>query len=273
MGLDVRLEIGDHPSIHVSGETIHQMKRKELDKLLFGKYDLIEKIQALHGGHKIDDFHLSDEDQVPGNLEGSFSKYRWKPVQVLSRAKDAQILEVTNQPAIVGRAPVSNESSIPHFEAHYEITENVSDSIAREAHWDVSSTIEQTVSYEVGGDAVGGKVGGSTSVSFTGGYGQSDTKEKTVDTGSLGSGTVPLEPGQKAVVELSASRGSIKARVDYEQQIRGGVFYHFGKRVDGHYLWYASMSKLYSHSELVKVLTEDLHIRVYSEMAIRLVDA
>ena len=57
-----------------------------------------------------------------------------------------------------------------------EISRTVTNTVSREAHWDVSSIVTQTVSYEIGCEAVGGEVGSSTALSFTTGvfvhYGQ-----------------------------------------------------------------------------------------------------
>ena len=97
-------------------------------------------------------------------------------------------------------------------------------------------------------------------------------KEEEAETAAHASGTVPLKPGQSGVVELTASRGEIEAQVDYEQRIQGGVFYHFGKKVDGHYLWYVPLSQLYTtRSDLNQTQTETLNVRVYSEIGNRLV--
>ena len=89
----------------------------------------------------------------------------------------------------------------------------------------------------------------------------------------MGSGEVPLQPGQEGIIELNARRGELEAQVDYEEKISGGVFYHFGSRVDGHYLWYAHLSALYGHGDLIHTRTEDLKIKVFSDWDIRLLDA
>ena len=267
MSLSVNLQLGDKPTIKVEGQTIQPLRRDQLSDLLHGEDDLRRRVERLHGGRHVDGVHLSDDDQLPSKLRGTFAKYRWQPATLTNRAQSARILKVTSNPVIVGRAPARNHSDVKGT-ASYEISDTVSDSIERESHWDVSSTVTQTVEYKVGGDAVGGSVGGSTSLSFTGGYGESTGNTHSVELGSKGSGSVELEPGEEVIVELTATRGQIEAQVDYLQTLTGGVFYHYGKRVDGHYLWYAPLSKLYSQQELRQVHTEVLKVHMYSNMEI-----
>ena len=272
MGLSVRLDLGDKPKIHVEGQVIQTLRRDQLSDLLHGEGDLRKRVQALHGGRGVDGFHLSDDDQMPHNLRGTFAKYRWQPATVTHRAQGARILEVTSDPVIVGDAEAENPSSLDDVEAQYSISETVTNSVERVAQWNVSSTVTQEVHYEVGGDAAGGKVGGSTSLSFTAGYGESTGKTESVEVGSQGTGTVTLDSGQRILIKLSASRGQIRAQVDYRQALSGGVFYHYKKKVDGHYLWYAPLTKLYSRKELQQIHTEILKVKVYSHMKIRFED-
>ena len=98
--------------------------------------------------------------------------------------------------------------------------------------------------------------------------GRADSEE--VSSGSHGKGSVVLEPGERSYVVLSATRGAVEAMVEYLHQIDGRVFYHFGKRIDGHYLWYAPFSQLYSRGELSRTRRELLSIDVYSDWDIGL---
>ena len=272
MGLSVRLDLGDKPKIHVEGQVIETLRRDQLSDLLRGEGDLRERVQALHGGRGVDGFHLSDNDQVPGNLCGTFAKYRWQPATVTHKARGTRILAVTANPVIVGDAEAENPSSLDDVEATYSISETVTNSVERIAQWEVSSTLTQEVNYEVGGDAVGGKVGGSTGLSFTAGYGESTGTTEAVEVGTQGAATVTLDSGQKILIKLSATRGQIEAQVDYLQSLSGGVFYHYGKKVDGHYLWYAPFTKLYDRKELQQLQTEILKVKVYSHMKFRFED-
>ena len=206
-------------------------------------------------------------------LEGTFAKYHWKPARIIRKAAGANIISITSKPTIVGRAPVENATrDIDPFEAHYQIHDKIMNRLKRTAHWTVSTTTWESVNYEIGIDK-SSKEGGESGMSVTGTYGESESHEREVEVGAMASGTVPLHPGQKGVVELSASRGTIKASVNYQQTLSGGVFYHFGKRVDGHYLYYVPLGKLFPTKMLHAIQNETLEIELYSEMGVKLVEA
>ena len=87
MGLRVYVN-PDKPSIEVKGQVIKPMRRDQLSDLLRGENDLVERIEKRHKGrHRIDDFHLSDKDQMPRNLAGTFAKYKWKPVLSITQSQ------------------------------------------------------------------------------------------------------------------------------------------------------------------------------------------
>ena len=266
VGLSVRLKLGKPPTIEVSGQTINVIKREQLDSLLHGYDDLEGRVRRYRPG-PLDGVHLSDQDGLPGNLRGTFSKYGWTPAQLHLQAKSARIVDVTSQPVIVDDQLSYNPSDIDS-EQSAEISAKVTNSVTRESHWDVSATVEQTVSYEIGGDAYGGKVGGSTSLSFTGGYGESTGKTESVEISTTGSVKALLKPHGAVLFQLSMALGTINAQVTYEARLQGGVFYHYGKRVDGHYLWYVPLSALYGAADLVKEQNESLSVKVYGHKKI-----
>ena len=268
MPLSVSLELGDKPKISVKGKNINPLQRDQLSDVLRGEGDLEERVKRIHGGRHFDGFHLGDRDQMPKKLLGTFAKYRWQPATITHEAKKARILQVNAVPVIVGRAIARNRSKDVEGQVAYEITDSVTNSVERVAHWDVSSTLSQEVEYKVGSDAAGGSVGGKTSLSFTAGYGESTGKAEAVTAGALGRGTVMLDPGESVAVEITATRGKIEAQVDYRQTISGGVFYHYSRRVDGHYLYYVPLGKLYSKQELSQLQTELLKIDAFSNFDI-----
>ena len=261
VGLSVNLQLGKPPTIEVSGQTINTIQREQLEDLLHGYDDLESRVRKYRPG-PLDGVHLSDKDNLPGNLRGTFAKYGWLPAQLVLAAKSARIVNVTSQPVIVDDQLSYNPSDIDSEQAA-EISASILNSVTRESHWDVSSTFTQTVSYEIGGDAYGGKVGGETSLSFTGGYGQSTGKTESVEIQTKGSVKALLKPHEAVLFQLSMALGTVNALVAYEARLQGGVFYHYSKPVNGHYLWYVPLSALYNASDLVKVQDESLNVKVY----------
>ena len=270
MSLKVRLELGDHPQIHVTGTIVEKLRREQLSDLLRGEGDLMDKVRNLHHGARPDGIHLSDEDGVPHNLAGTMSKYGWNPGRVVVHPGKARVNEATSNPVAIGSALVHNDDDDSNLIAAYQIDETVTNTVGHSSDWNITAGFSQSITYEVGGEAVGGKVGGSTTFSVSTSYGESSSHTKEISSGSHGSGTVELEPGERSFVVLSATRGAVEADVEYVHAIDGGVFYHFGKRIDGHYLWYARFSDLYNPRELHRTRREKLSIDVYSDWDIGL---
>ena len=95
-------------------------------------------------------------------------------------------------------------------------------------------------------------MGGSTSLSFTGAYGQNSGTSESVEVATAAG----VEAGQRVVFELGITSGRIEAQVTYRRQLTGGVFLHYGKRQGGHYFWYVPLAQLYE--------THPLRIDFYS---------
>lgn len=263
MGLDVRLTLGEHPHIAVTGQTIEPLRGDQLGDLLCGRDDLVARVKRHQGHGSPDGVHLSDDDGLPHRLRGTFAKYGWQPATLTHRAQDAGIVAVTAQPVILADQLAENASSTESTQKA-EIARTVTNTVSREAHWDVSSTVEQTVSYEIGGDAAGGKVGGSTSLSFTAGYGESTGTSESVEVSSAAGVEAVLAPGAAVVFELGITSGRIEARVTYAVQLTGGVFVHYGQKKGGHYFWYVPLARLYDRSTLERRQRESLKVDFYA---------
>lgn len=261
--LSVRLSLADPPAIYVEGKTIEPLHRDQLGDVLHGAGDLKKRVEGLHSCGRVDGVHLSDDDQLSGKLHGTFAKYGWQPARLTHEARAARIVAVTAEPVIVADQLCENPSHVAGFECAHEISREVTNTVEREAHWDVESTVTQTVDYEIGVGGVG-KVGGSTSLSFSAGYGESSGTSEAVTVGSTSGAKTTLAPGESVVLELSLTAGKIEAQVDYRQKLDGGVFYHYKHKCDGHYLWYASLRKLYPAADLQSTQSETLRVNVYS---------
>ena len=239
MSLDVRLTLGKKPQIAVSGRTIEILRADQLDDLLSGREDLIQRVMRNQGYGRPGGVHLSDTDGLPGNPGGAFARYGWQPATLTHQAQDAGIVAVTSQPVLLADQLAENPSSEDSTQKA-EISRTVTNTVSREAHWDVSSTVAQTVSYAIGGDTVGGKVGGSTSLSFTAGYGQSSGSSESVAVGSAAGIEAMLKPGQAV------------------------VFVHYGRKKGGHYLWYVPLAQLYDRDTLDRPQRETLRVDFYA---------
>ena len=264
MSLNVRLTLGEKPQITVSGQTIESLRGDQLGDVLAGRDDLIERVERYQGHGHPDGVHLSDDDDLSGKLKGTFSHYGWQPATLTHQAQAARVIAVTAQPVILADQLAENPSSEADSTQKAEISRTVTNTVSREAHWDVSSTVTQTVSYEIGGDAVGGKVGGSTSLSFTAAYGESSGSSESVAVGSAAGVEAVLKPGQAVVFELGITSGRIEAQVTYARRLTGGVFVHYGQKKGGHYFWYVPLAHLYDRNTLDQRQRETLRVDFYA---------
>ena len=264
MSLDVRLTLGESPHITVTGQTTAPLRPDQLHDVLQGREDLVQRVERYQGYGRTDGVHLSDDDGLPGKLAGTFSRYGWRPATLTHKAQDAQVVAVTAVPVILADQLAENPSTEVDSTQKAEISRTVTNTVSREAHWEVSSTVTQTVSYEIGGEATGGKVGGSTALSFTGAYGESSGTSESVEVGSTAGVEALLAPGQAVVFELGITSGRIEAQVTYRRQLTGGVFVHYGKKKGGHYFWYVPLAQLYDPHTLSQNQRETLRIDFYS---------
>ena len=121
--LRVRLSLGNHPSVEVSGQTIAVMRRDQLGEYLRGGEELKRRALKSLGANKCDGVHLSDDDGLPGHLRGTFAKYNWRPARLIHKAERGEIISVSSEPAIIATQPNHNPSSIPSI-AHAEYPSN-----------------------------------------------------------------------------------------------------------------------------------------------------
>ena len=263
MSLDVKLTLGKEPHITVSGQTLAPLRPDQLDDVLQGRDDLIQRVEHYQGYGRPDGVHLSD-DGLSGKLRGTFSHYGWQPATLTHTAQAAQIVAVTAVPVILADQLAENPSTEVASTQKAEISRTVTNTVSREAHWEVSTTVTQTVSYEIGGDAEGGKVGGSTALSFTAAYGESSGSSESVEVGSTAGVEAVLQPGQAVVFELGITTGRIEAQVTYARQLTGGVFVNYGKRQGGHYFWYVPLAQLYDRNTLHQNQRETLRVDFYA---------
>lgn len=253
MPLSVDVELGDKPTINVSGKEIAVMRQDQLN-LLGGKGRLMELVKEHFQGHKPDDVHISDET-TSGKLAGTFGKYNWDPVQVIVSAQGGKILEVKTELEGVVTQPVYNIDPDTPSRGLHELWRDRTNSVDKEHHWDVNSTLSQSFSAEISGGfdlglKVGGKVSGTTGFEFSAGYGESKRHGEAVTIGSKAGIEVELKPMDATVLVLTLNVGKVVARAEYLTEITGGVFTHFGKRVNGHYLWYVPLHDLYNRDQL-----------------------
>ena len=78
--------MGEPPTITVTGQTIEPLRGNQLDDVLSGRDDLIERVKHYQGYGTPDGIHLS-ADGLSGKRRGTFSHYVWQPATLTHQAQ------------------------------------------------------------------------------------------------------------------------------------------------------------------------------------------
>lgn len=207
-GITISLNVGldgQSSSINASGNIIESISSHNIDAFGIGKSAITKVV-------------LSNPKKY-GPIVGVPLAISYKDVITTIDVIDAEILGITSQPIIVKTQEFINNSDVEGT-FNVSITDSVSNTST--STWSVggSLTITQKVSY-------GLKFGasGETSMSYTQSWGIGGSESKTYTIGSTSGVTTTLKPGQAIIAQLSASRGVLKAKVNYNATCSGKILY------------------------------------------------
>lgn len=158
---------------------------------------------------------------VPGDKLDAYHALAPEPVTVVRRPTRTVITAQSFER--VGLNQIDCNAGRTAVTCGTQLARTVTNSVTRSAHWDLSATVTQEVNYRIGSSASFAGAGGSTSLSFTGGYGQSTGTTQTVTVGATESASITVPANTSETLELSVVHGSITAEVDYEQAYTGDV--------------------------------------------------
>lgn len=256
----VKILSGEPPAIRVEGTEVRKPKPEDL--AAFGiptQNDLLGLI-GNHLGARPKAVYM--EDPLPWG-DQSYGKYGLESVRVLVRYMDARIDRLERNPVIVNRKEFENtrrDKKPGTFGG--DISRTVTNVMER--NWNAGGSVgfEQSIYYEVGGDAVGGKVGGSTTLSATASYGEGGRTEKQE---ALTSGTnveVELEYGEKVTASLTCMKGILVAHATVASSLQGTFFVDMGRRYKGHFFHFVPVARV---KAMVLKRTETIQAEQYSE--------
>ena len=218
------------PTIEVTGENRESIQTwNQLEPFGIHKDRLMEHIdrtwkrrpRAILLSEQSVNHHWSDQ---------SFARYGWTPAALIKRAVRSAIIKETNEPYAVIVDEFYHEGPAEVGQYGTTVDKTLSNSI--ETNWTGSVSVGSSteVSVEVGGDAVGAKVGVKQTLSLDTSFGKGGSKvvddstrvERRLDT--------ELRIGERALAKLTATKGSLVASVVYHTLIEGGLWLDFGKR-------------------------------------------
>ncbi|MDB6144767.1 MAG: follicular epithelium yolk protein subunit [Pseudomonas sp.] len=133
----------------------------------------------------------------------------------------AEIISVSNLPSVLAVNVFSNTTPT---EAQFksDISQSITQTFA--STWSSASgtDIKQSISYGI--EAAGNKIGGETSFSASQNFSQGGTTTKSTTTTSTVSVSTTLQPGEKRVAELNASKNEMLIEVQYKTSLIGTIY-------------------------------------------------
>jgi hypothetical protein len=220
MGITIGIKAGENAeisSISASGSDQHMITDKE--RKTFGIEDAaLKDAVGMYFGKNPNDVYV--RSPTPG--DDLYIKHKWPEVQTVLQVEKAKILEITSTPIALATTTFDNGKSLKKATYNCKLSDNVTNSTG--STWSETNGIEvgQKFTYDISffGTKVGG---GETSFTYTHGWGQEKTESVTVSVGSEAGVEVELDPGEKVVAELSASKGVMKVQILYTAHLIGSV--------------------------------------------------
>lgn len=261
-GINVKIVAGKDKassSVTASGTILHVITDQERTNFGIGDSPLKNAVNA-YFGKKPNDVYVKS----PTPWDDLYKTYSWPQVTTNLTVVDAKVMEITSEPIILAKKTLRNNSNVPAT-----FTADVSDSVSNTAtsSWNASVTagFSQTISYEVGIEGIA-KVGGSSTFSFSGTYGQGGSHSSSTTVSSGQAVSVKLDPGQAVVANLNASRGTMKVRVTYDVHLEGDVAVNYNPTFKGHHFWALGIGGVMQAAGKPNTftVTEDISVGYYS---------
>ena len=233
MALQIDIQLGDKPTIKVTGREITALKEEQL-KLLGGRSKL-EYVIEERFGRRADGVRL-DAETTPGHIRDWWFKRNWQPAHMETLFSGGRILDNPTELEAIVTSPAYNIDHDTPSHVLVELSRDKTNSVSKETQWNIGSSVSQSFTAEIEGGVdlgikVGGKVSGTSSMSLSAGYGESKGKQEAVTIGSKAGITVDLEPMDATICTLPLNVGKLVAEATSNRNITGGVLAHFGKRV------------------------------------------
>lgn len=273
--LDIQVIGGeDKPSSNViaSGKIVQIVTDKDRRLFKIDNANLKSAVEKFFGKRPKDVFVKS-----PTPWNDLYKTYNWPQVQRVLKVHDAKILEIDAKPEVLAENELVNHSKkTGTFNA--SLTTNVTNEVHHE--WHKSDTIGFDVkidSGEVSGElgieeGIIGKLGirlAKTELGFryehTWGSSHGDSHQTSI--GTAQGVEVTLDPGEKVLAQLIASKGTMKVRITYEVSLIGYTAVNYYPRYKGHHFWAFPINEVMKAAGLsnsVRVV-EDINISFYSK--------
>lgn len=265
MGIDVSVTAGPDgksSSATVSGSIQHIITDQERNTFKLNDAQLKAAVNAYFGKAPNDAYLHS-----PTPWNDLYETYGWQQVSTVLVGTSADILGISSEPVIVKTQEFVNDSSKDGV-FNVSISEEVSNTTT--STWSTGGVLEvgQTISYKINYE--GAEAGGETSMSYSQSWGVGGEQSKTITVGSTSGTTVTLKPGEAVIAELSASRGTMKVKVNYNAYLIGYTAVNYNPAYKDHHFWALPIANVMSAGGISNSVpsNEVLDIAFYSNSKI-----
>ncbi|CAF2076466.1 unnamed protein product [Rotaria magnacalcarata] len=268
-GIDIKLTAGfdrKSSSIEANGSVEHVITDKEV--IAFGLYgENLKNAVNKHSDQSPRDVYL----HRPTPWGDLYKSYGWEEVKTVLKVIKSEILDVTSKPTIVAKKNLINTSP---YRATFDASVSEDVKNTTQTMWSKTDTIDVSQSFNYSLKFLGTGTEGTTTMSYSHSWGQGGSETQEVTVGSRQGVSVPLEPKQSAVAQLTASKGSMKVRIVYNASLTGSVAVNYGKKHNGHHFWSYDISQVMADASLNNSLefTEEIEIGYYSNSTVKLED-
>lgn len=252
-------------SANASGSVQHVITDKERSSFGIEDSALKDAVDAYFGKRPNDAYVKS-----PTPWGDLYKKYNWSQVQTVVEATGAQILSITSTPTIIAHQEFTNHGPTP---ATYNCSISQSVQTTTESNWSTTDTVEVEQKIEYGVSFIA-ELKGETTLSYSHSWGKGGSESESFTVGSDSGVSVELQPGQSVRVNLTASKGELKARIFYSAHLIGSAALNYNPTYKDHHFWGLNIGSIMNSKNISnsKKYTEDIKIGFYADSTIEVVD-
>lgn len=222
--------------VHISGSDVSTISDEEIETFQLYEGNLKEAINK-YLGTTPDSVYLKS----PTPWNDLYKTFGWQQVTRILKPIRAKMFSVKFAPELVIRQFFNNTSSKPvTYKAH--VFQKVEDTIA--SIWETRGELYAGLNISYGFDIKAMAVSGKATMSYTSRWGQNVMKSQTVTVGSEVGLEIILQPNQRAVAELFATRGEMSVQIDYEASLGGNLAVNFENGYKDHHFWGLDVNKV-----------------------------
>lgn len=261
MGISIKIEeIKDTKfKIKTSGRFSNIITDTDRNKFGLSDNNLKEAVKC-HKGQRPSDVYL----RSPTPWGDMYSTYHLDQTEKITVVKKTKVIDVTSRPVIIKRQTFENKNPSVSATFNTSIEEELSNSVSSSWTNDHNVSISQSIGYDIKA------LRGETSLSYSRGWGSTETKSKSVTLKSGSSSEMTLNPGQSATVELTANRKIAKIEITYECYLEGDVGINYHERYKGFHFHFEPIEDILDAGGIENsiIVKEVMELELYCDSSI-----